>query len=71
MRFFRVAKKKVAEFFSAASASEPVAPVAPVAAGAVPGDCAPDTDAGQDVGEEVVEKVTIKDPMLAKAVDDI
>ncbi|WMX17924.1 hypothetical protein PWJ_gp47 [Pseudomonas phage PWJ] len=71
MRFFRVAKKKVAEFFSAASASEPAAPVAPVTAGAVPGDCAPDTDAGQDMGEEVAEKVTIKDPMLAKAVDDI
>ncbi|ANT44324.1 RIIB lysis inhibitor [Pseudomonas phage vB_Pae575P-3] len=71
MRFFRVAKKKVAEFFSSASASEPAAPVAPVTAGAVPGDCAPDTDAGQDVGEEVAEKVTIKDPVLAKAVDDI
>ncbi|UVN14417.1 hypothetical protein FBPa1_0062 [Pseudomonas phage vB_PaeP_FBPa1] len=70
MRFFRVAKKKVAEFFSSSSASEPAAPVAPVTAGAVPGDCAPDTDAGQgEVGE--AEKVTIKDPVLAKAVDDI
>jgi len=70
MRFFRVAKKKVAEFFSSSSASEPVAPVAPVTAGAVPGDCAPDTDAGQGVVGEA-EKVTIKDPVLAKAVDDI
>ncbi|WBM84662.1 putative rIIB-like protein [Pseudomonas phage vB_PaeP_PS28] len=70
MRFFRVARKKVAEFFSSSSASEPAAPVAPVTAGAVPGDCAPDTDAGQgEVGE--AEKVTIKDPVLAKAVDDI